>query len=69
MQNNKILDKTLLFLSYPAYKASIKFNEIIQNVMVILVVLNTYHGQKLRVSLCKVKGHLSPKFINKSMLC
>ena len=38
VQNDNILDKTLLSMASPAYKASIKFNEIIQNVLEILVV-------------------------------
>ena len=41
VQNNKILDKTLLTRSSPAYKAYIKFTEIIQNVMEIHFVFNT----------------------------
>ena len=41
VQNYEILDKTLLSISSPAYKASIKFTEIIQNVLEILVVFNT----------------------------
>ena len=39
--NTKLLDKTLLSMSSPVYKASIKFSEIVQNVMEILVVFNT----------------------------
>ena len=62
MQNYEILDKTLLSISSPAYKASIKFTEIIQNVLEILVVFNTSPRQELRVSLCKVKRHLSANF-------
>ena len=41
VQNNKTLDKTLLSMSSPAYKASIKFTENIQYVMEILVGFNT----------------------------
>ena len=41
VQNNKTLDKTLLSMSLSANKASIKFTEIIQNVIVILFVFKT----------------------------
>ena len=37
--------------------------------MELLVVFNTEPRQELRLSLCKVKGHISANFINKSMLC
>ena len=67
MQNNKILDKTLLSVSSPACKTSTKFIEIIQNVLEILVVFNTLIKQELSVCLYKVNGHLSANFINKSM--
>ena len=39
--NNKILDKTILSMSSPAFKASIKFTEIIRNILEILAVFKT----------------------------
>ena len=58
MKNIKKLDKTLLSISSLAYKASIKFTEIIQNVMEILFIFNTYSRQELGVCLCKI-GHVN----------
>ena len=40
MQNNKILDKTLFSMTFPAYKGSVKFIEVIQNVLEILALFN-----------------------------
>ena len=37
VQNNKILDKSLLFMSFPAYITSIKFTDTIPDVLKILV--------------------------------
>ena len=62
VQNNKIIDKSLLSMSSPAYITSIKFTDTIQDVLKILIACITRSTQQLSVCLCNVKGHLNANF-------
>ena len=62
VQNNKIIDKTFLSLSSPAYITYITFTDTIQDVLKILVACITSPRQELSISPCKVIGHLSATF-------
>ena len=62
VQNNKITDKSRLYMSYPAYITSIKFTDTIQDVLKILVACITRPRKQLSVCPCIVKCHLSANF-------
>ena len=59
VQNTKIIDESLLSMSSPAYKTSIKFTDTIKDVLKILVACITLPRQQLSVCRCNVQGHLS----------
>ena len=54
VQNNKIIDKTLLSMSSPVYITFIKFTDTIQNVLKICVACITLSRQELSICQCKV---------------
>ena len=57
VQNNKIIDMSLLSMSSPTYITHIKFTDTIQDVLKIAVAYITRPRQQMSVCPCNVKGH------------
>ena len=62
MKNNKIIGKSLLSMSSPAYITPIKFTDTIQDVLKVLAAWITLPRQQLSVCPYNVNGNLRANF-------
>ena len=69
VQNNKIIERTLLSMSSPVFITSIKFTDTIQDVLKILGACITWPRQQLSICPCNFKGHLSAYFAKIIKVC